>query len=157
MAVSGEVPQESAVPGYPLRNPVEQDLGAMLSNPDFVSGLKLLAQAGMVLETANQTPGLIDATLRTADKVPGCASSSTLPQMEPPSDSAARSAYESNLRELAKRPQVWLKVSEVIRRVNGEVPTDPNSISAADELYGIFGETMCCSAAISEQRPVGDL
>ena len=119
-----------------------RDLGAMLSNPDFVSGLKLLAQAGMVMETANQTPGLIDATLRTTDKVPGLRIViDHLPQMEPPSDSAARSAYESNLRELAKRPQVWLKVSEVIRRVDGQVPTDPNFYKPRlDELYGIFGE-----------------
>jgi predicted TIM-barrel fold metal-dependent hydrolase len=119
-----------------------RDLGAMLSNAEFVSGLKLLAQAGMVLETANQTPGLIDATLRTADKVPGLRIViDHLPQMEPPSDSAARSAYESTLRELAKRPQVWLKVSEVIRRVDGQVPTDPNFYKPRlDELYGIFGE-----------------
>ena len=119
-----------------------RDLGAMLSNPDFVSGLKLLAQAGMVMETANQTPGLIDATLRTTDKVPGLRIViDHLPQMEPPSDSAARSAYESNLRELAKRPQVWLKVSEVIRRVDGQVPTDPSFYKPRlDELFGIFGE-----------------
>jgi predicted TIM-barrel fold metal-dependent hydrolase len=119
-----------------------RDLGAMLSNPDFVSGLKLLAQAGMVLETANQTPGLIDATLRTTDKVPGLRIViDHLPQMEPLTDSAARGAYESNLRELAKRPQVWLKVSEVIRRVDGQVPTDPNFYKPRlDELFGIFGE-----------------
>ena len=41
-------------------------------------------------------------------------------------DSTARAAYDRNLHELAKRPQVWLKVSEVIRRVDGQVPTDPN-------------------------------
>jgi predicted TIM-barrel fold metal-dependent hydrolase len=119
-----------------------RDLGAMLSNAEFVSGLKALAQAGMVLETANQTPGLIDATVRTTDKVPELRIViDHLPQMEPPSDSAARSTYESDLRELAKRPQVWLKVSEVIRRVNGEVPTDPNFYKPRlDELYGIFGE-----------------
>ena len=119
-----------------------RDLGAMLSNPEFVSGLKALAQAGMVLETANQTPGLIDATLRTTDKVPGLRIViDHLPQMEPPSDSAERSAYERNLRELAKRPQVWLKVSEVIRRVEGQVPTDPNFYKPRlDELFGIFGE-----------------
>src|SRR5271157_344521 len=119
-----------------------RDLGAMLSNPDFVSGLKLLAQAGMVLETANQTPGLIDATLRTTDKVPGLRIViDHLPQMEPPTDSAARAAYDSNLHELAKRPQVWLKVSEVIRRVDGQVPTDPNFYKPRlDELFGIFGE-----------------
>ena len=80
-----------------------RDLGAMLSNPDFVAGLKLLAQAGMVMETANQTPGLIDATLRATDKVPGLRIViDHLPQMEPPSESAERSAYERNLRELAK-------------------------------------------------------
>ena len=119
-----------------------RDLGAMLSNAEFVSGLKLLAQAGMVLETANQTPGLIDATVRTTDKVPDLRIViDHLPQMEPPSDAAERAAYVRNLRELAKRPQVWLKVSEVIRRVNGEVPTDPNFYKPRlDELYGIFGE-----------------
>jgi predicted TIM-barrel fold metal-dependent hydrolase len=119
-----------------------RDLGAMLSNPEFVSGLKALAQAGMVLETANQTPGLIDATLRTTDKVPGLRIViDHLPQMEPPADSAARAAYDGNLRELAKRPQVWLKVSEVIRRVEGQVPTDPNFYKPRlDELYGIFGQ-----------------
>ena len=119
-----------------------RDLGAMLANPEFVSGLKALAQAGMVLETANQTPGLIDATLRTADKVPGLRIViDHLPQMEPPTDSAARAAYDSNLRELAKRPQVWLKISEVIRRVDGQVPTDPNFYKPRlDELFGSFGE-----------------
>ena len=119
-----------------------RDLGAMLSNPEFVSGLKALAQAGMVLETANQTPGLIDATLRTTDKVPGLRIViDHLPQMEPPGDAAERGAYERNLRELAKRPQVWLKVSEVIRRVDGQVPTDPNFYKPRlDELFGIFGE-----------------
>jgi predicted TIM-barrel fold metal-dependent hydrolase len=119
-----------------------RDLGAMLSNPDFVSGLKLLAQAGMVLETANQTPGLIDATVRTTDKVPELRIViDHLPQMEPPADAAERSAYDRNLRELAKRPQVWLKVSEVIRRVDGQVPTDPNFYKPRlDELFGIFGE-----------------
>jgi predicted TIM-barrel fold metal-dependent hydrolase len=119
-----------------------RDLGAMLSNPDFVSGLKLLAQAGMVLETANQTLGLIDATLRTTDKVPGLRIViDHLPQMEPPGDAAERGAYDRNLRELAKRPQVWLKVSEVIRRVDGQVPTDPNFYKPRlDELFGIFGE-----------------
>jgi predicted TIM-barrel fold metal-dependent hydrolase len=119
-----------------------RDLGKMLSNPDFVSGLKLLAQAGMVLETANQTPGLIDATVRTTDKVPELRIViDHLPQMEPPGDAAERGAYERNLRELAKRPQVWLKVSEVIRRVDGQVPTDPNFYKPRlDELFGIFGE-----------------
>jgi len=119
-----------------------RDLGKMLSNPDFVSGLKLLAQAGMVLETANQTPGLIDATVRTTDKVPELRIViDHLPQMEPPGDSAARAAYESNLRELGKRPQVWLKVSEVIRRVDGQVPTDPNFYKPRlDQLFDIFGE-----------------
>jgi predicted TIM-barrel fold metal-dependent hydrolase len=122
-----------------------RDLGAMLSNEDFVSGLKLLAQAGMVLETANQTPGLIEATVRTTDKVPGLRIViDHLPQMEPPGDAAERGAYERNLRELAKRPQVWLKVSEVIRRVDGQVPTDPNFYKPRlDELFGVFGEDHC--------------
>jgi len=132
----------------------------MLSNPDFVSGLKLLAQAGMVLETANQTPGLIDATLRTTDKVPGLRIViDHLPQMEPPTDSAARGAYESNLRELAKRPQVWLKVSEVIRPRGWPGPHRPELLQAAPRrTIRHFRRGPCpVRQRFSEQRPVGHL
>jgi predicted TIM-barrel fold metal-dependent hydrolase len=45
------------------------------------------------------------------------------------------------LRELGKRPQVYVKISEVLRRADGKVPTDLNFYrSRLDELFDVFGE-----------------
>ena len=64
-----------------------------------------------------------------------------LPWLEPPTESRARSAYESNLRELGKRPQVYVKVSEVLHRVGGRVPDDLNFYRPRlDEFWEIFGQ-----------------
>src|SRR5260370_383340 len=56
-------------------------------------------------------------------------------------DAAAHRAYAGNLRELGKRPQVYVKISEVLRRVDGRVPEDLNFYRPRlDELWEIFGE-----------------
>ena len=119
-----------------------RNLAAMLSKDEFIAGLKLMSQAGLVLDTANPDPALLDAVIRLTDKVPGLrVVVDHLPQLDPPTEPARRSAYEGNLRELAKRPQVYIKVSEVIRRVDGRVPTDPNFYKPRlDQIFDIFGE-----------------
>jgi L-fuconolactonase len=118
------------------------DLEPELIKPEFVAGLKLLADAGLVLDTANPRPELIDAMVRVADRVPNLRIViDHLPQLDPPAESAALKQYEANLRELAKRPQVYVKISEVLRRVNGRVPSDLNFYRPRlDQLYDIFGE-----------------
>jgi predicted TIM-barrel fold metal-dependent hydrolase len=64
-----------------------------------------------------------------------------LPQLDPPAESPALKQYEANLRELAKRPQVYVKISEVLRRVNGQVPSDLSFYRPRlDQLWDIFGE-----------------
>jgi L-fuconolactonase len=119
-----------------------RNLAAMLSKNEFISGLKLLAQAGLVLDTANPNPDLIETVLRLSDKVSNLrVVVDHLPELDPPSDRGQLSAYEGNLRELAKRPQVYIKVSGVIRRVNGRVPTDPNFYKPRlDQIFDTFGE-----------------
>jgi L-fuconolactonase len=119
-----------------------RDLGAELSKPDFVAGLKALADAGLVLDTANPDVALIDAAVRVTDKVPSLRLViDHLPQLNPPADAAARDRYMGNLRALAKRPQVYVKISQVLRRVDGKVPEDLSFYrSRLDELFGIFGE-----------------
>ncbi len=119
-----------------------RNLGQQLSNPEFVSGLKALADADLELDVANPNPALIAAVVRLTDQVPHLrVVIDHLPQLDPPADAQARSALEANLRELGKRPQVYVKVSEVLRRVDGSVP---NGLSfyqpKLDELWGIFGE-----------------
>ena len=119
-----------------------RNISSELSKPEFIAGLKLLADAGLVLDTANPRPELIEAMVRVSDKVPNLRIViDHLPQLDPPSESAALKQYDANLRELAKRPQVYVKISEVLRRVNGRVPTDLNFYRPRlDQLYGIFGE-----------------
>jgi L-fuconolactonase len=113
-----------------------------LSRPEFIFDLKALAEAGLELDSANPDPALIEDLVRLTDRVPSLrVVVDHLPQLEPPRDSQARSAYESNLRELGKRPQVYVKVSEVLRRVGGRVPTHLNFYRPRlDEIWEIFGE-----------------
>jgi L-fuconolactonase len=119
-----------------------RDIGPELDKPAFIEGLKLLADAGLVLDTANPVPALIESMVRVTDKVPKLRIViDHLPQLDPPAESRARERYENNLRELAKRPQVYVKVSEVLRRVNGQVPVDLNFYRPRlDQLWDIFGE-----------------
>ena len=119
-----------------------RDLGAELSKPAFVSDLKALAEAGLELDTANQDPALIETTVRVTDRVPDLrVVIDHLPQLTPPSEPGARRAYDANLRELGKRPQVYVKISEVLRRADGRVPEDLAFYKPRlDELFGVFGE-----------------
>jgi L-fuconolactonase len=119
-----------------------RDIGAELGKPEFISGLKLLADADLVLDTANPRPELIESMVRVTDKVPNLRIViDHLPQLDPPAESAAFKQYEANLYQLAKRPQVYVKISEVLRRVNNRVPSDLNFYRPRlDQLYDIFGE-----------------
>jgi predicted TIM-barrel fold metal-dependent hydrolase len=119
-----------------------RNLREQLSRPEFISDLKALADAGLELDSANPDPALIEDLVRLTDRVPSLrVVVDHLPQLEPPAESQARSAYESNLRELGKRPQVYVKVSEVLRRVGGRVPTDLDFYRPRlDEIWEIFGQ-----------------
>ena len=94
-----------------------RDLAAHLSNPAFIRDLKLLASTGLVLDTANPDPPLIHAVLRLSDLVPGLKIIlDHLPELTPPQN--------PELQLLAQRPQIFAKVSGIVRNVNGHVPLD---------------------------------
>ncbi|HVW07148.1 MAG TPA: amidohydrolase family protein [Bryobacteraceae bacterium] len=111
-----------------------RNLAVEIAKPAFIDDLRALAAAGLVLDTANQTPELMAAAVRVTDAVPDLRIViDHLPQLAAPAD--------ANLRELGKRPQVYAKVSEVLRRVNGHVPLDLAGYKPKlDEIFGIFGE-----------------
>jgi predicted TIM-barrel fold metal-dependent hydrolase len=119
-----------------------RSLSAEVSKPEFISDLKALAEAGLELDTANPNPALIAAVVRLTDQVPNLrVVVDHLPQLNPPAEPAARDAYQADLRELGKRPQVYVKVSEVLRRVDGRVPDDLNFYRPRlDEIWDIFGQ-----------------
>ena len=120
----------------------DRNIGPELAKPQFISDVKVLADASLELDTANPTPALIADMVRLTDQVPNLRLViDHLSQMELPADQAALRRYQADLRELGKRPQVFLKISEVLRRVNGRVPLDVNFYrSRLDEFWDIFGQ-----------------
>jgi predicted TIM-barrel fold metal-dependent hydrolase len=119
-----------------------RDLGAAAQNTDFVAGLKLLAQAGLVLETANPDAALIAAVVQLSNRVPDLRIVlDHLPHAQIPSDAAARAAYDADLRELSHRPNIYVKGSEIVKRVDGRVSLDAATYKAQlDQLWDLFGE-----------------
>lgn len=120
----------------------DRDLPSQLANPRFVSDLHFLAQAGFVLDTANPKQALMTALVRLTDQVPNLRLViDHLPQLTIPQEDPVRKTLDANLRELGKRPQVYVKISEVLRRVDGKIPQSLSFYrERLDELFSIFGE-----------------
>jgi predicted TIM-barrel fold metal-dependent hydrolase len=119
-----------------------RDLPGTLGNQAVMADLKRLSDAGLSLDTANQNPALIAAVVKITDAVPNLRIIiDHLPQMALPSDPAALRDYRANLHRLGERPNVYVKLSEVYRRVGENIPRDLNVYRATlDELSGVFGE-----------------
>jgi predicted TIM-barrel fold metal-dependent hydrolase len=119
-----------------------RDLGAAILKPEFRLGLQLLAEAGLVLETANPNPPLIAAIVQVSDRVPNLRIViDHLPHAEIPADPASRASCDANLRELAHRPNIYVKGSEIVQRVSGRVSLDPGLYKASlDQMWETFGE-----------------
>jgi L-fucono-1,5-lactonase len=117
-----------------------RDITKQADNPAFIDGLKLVAQADLVLDTANPRVDLLEAILKITDKVPDLrVVLDHLPSLEPRSDN--RQAYDVALGELQKRPRIYVKLSAVIHRVNGQVSTELAPYrDRLDHLVEIFGE-----------------
>lgn len=119
-----------------------RDLGRELAKPAFIADLKRLAQAGLTLDSANPTPALIADLARVTDSVPDLRIVvDHLPQIDKPSDAAALKTYQKDLGRLTDRPNVYVKISQIYRRVNGQVPRDLSRYRATiDEVFSRFGE-----------------
>jgi predicted TIM-barrel fold metal-dependent hydrolase len=119
-----------------------RDLAADLENPGFIDGLKALAAAGLVLETANPDPRLIDAIVEVAERVPDLRIViDHLPHAPIPTEPDARDRYWENLRLLAGSPRVFVKLSEIPVRTNEKLVTDQHFYQASlDAIWDIFGE-----------------
>jgi L-fuconolactonase len=110
-----------------------RSLGRELAKRPFIDGLKLLASSGLSLDTANPDRDLMAAVVRLTDRVPELrVVVDHLPQMDP---------AEAHLKELSARPQVYVKISQVLRRVGNRVPEDLAFYrDRLDAVFGAFGE-----------------
>jgi predicted TIM-barrel fold metal-dependent hydrolase len=117
-----------------------RDIVKQSANPAFIEGLKLVAEADLVLDTANPRMTLLQAMVAIHDKVPNLRIVlDHLPNFEP--TEAERPAYLAILKEIAQRPQMYVKLSAIIRRVDGNVSTDLGGYRAKlDLLMATFGE-----------------
>ena len=117
-----------------------RDFTKQVSNPAFISGMKLLAQAGLTLDTANPQVALLEGIVRLTDQVPNLrVVLDHLPSLDP--TQAERPAYDKALAEIGKRPQIYVKLSGVIHRINEKVSLDLNTYrDRLDSLIGVFGE-----------------
>ncbi len=139
--------------GFRYGNVWGYSITTQTDNPVFIDGLKLVAEADLVLDTGNPRPDLIAAVLKIKDKVPDLRividhTANLAPDPTPPANGRGvispsdRAVLESNLRELVKRPNVFFKLSEIMRmQPDGTPVTDPAAYKTRlDYLLDIFGE-----------------
>jgi predicted TIM-barrel fold metal-dependent hydrolase len=101
-----------------------RSLAVEVARPAFIDGLKRVAAAGLVLDTANPDAALMEAVVRATDAVPELrVVLDHLPQL------ALDAHSRPLLRELGRRPQVFAKLSAI----------PDNSRARLDELMDIFG------------------
>ncbi|MCA9216713.1 MAG: amidohydrolase [Planctomycetales bacterium] len=116
------------------------DLSQQLDNPTFVSGLKRLADADLVLDSANPNIKFLQAIVRTTDLVPDLRIVvDHLPNLEPTQQTLAE--YNQLLDEIRDRPNVFVKLSSVIHPVNGKISKELSPYeNRLDTLMQVFGE-----------------
>lgn len=119
-----------------------RDITAQVESPPFIAGLKRLADADLVMDTANPRLSLLQAIVRATDRVPTLrVVLDHLPALPMPETAADRATLETVLRDLGARPQVFVKLSAIIHDVKGRISTDVGSYQAwLDRLMEVFGE-----------------
>ena len=112
----------------------------LLENASVVDNLKLLAQADLVLETANPSIELLQTVVRVNDLVPELRIViDHLPVMDPTPEELP--LYTSTLEQIRQRANLFVKLSEILHRVDGTVAKDLASHrERLDRLIKIFGE-----------------
>lgn len=116
-------------------------LAQQVSNPVFVEGLRLLEQAGLSMDTANPRADLLEAVIRVTDRVPGLrVIIDHLPGYLWRISGREQEAVDALLAKLAQRPSVYIKVSAVMRMIQGQASTDPALYKPVlDQIYDMFG------------------
>jgi predicted TIM-barrel fold metal-dependent hydrolase len=125
-----------------IRYGLGRQQGKELDRPEFVADLKALADADLVLDTANPSVSLLADVVRVSDKVPNLRIVvDHLPQMVPPTEPAQRASYDASMKAFRDRPQIYVKVSEVLLRLeDNSIPTDLAFYRPRiDEILDVFG------------------
>jgi L-fucono-1,5-lactonase len=120
----------------------DRDFRAGVTKGQGIAGLKLLAEADLVLDTVGPRVEFLESVVRVTDAVPNLRIViDHLPHFARPEEPPQAAAYDAAMRELGQRPQVFVKVSEVLNSVNGRVPRELSFYRPKlDEMWETFGE-----------------
>jgi L-fuconolactonase len=118
-----------------------RDLLSDLNKPYFLDGLRALADAGLVFESANPDARLIHALLQIIEAVPHLrVVIDHLPNAKVPTEPEALNAYHRDLDALARHSLVYVKLSEIPVMKEGKLNRDKASYRAKlDPLWNLFG------------------
>jgi L-fuconolactonase len=118
----------------------DYNLVEQVKNPVFLQELQRLAQADLVLDTANPQVDLLEAIVKVSDAVPDLRIVlDHLPSLDPSPSEQAR--YDTVLRELGSRRKIFAKLSSIDHQVNGKVVSGLAAHRARlDLLMETFGE-----------------
>jgi len=131
-----ELASDSLFKGIRSGNLWGRDFHAGVRSDAYVSDVAQLAEAGLSLDSANPSVGLLEDVLVLTDKVPTLqVVLDHLPKLFPPPDEAAR--FTTVLREISQRPNIAVKVSAVLRPGEGyDLAVYKDKL---DEMWETFG------------------
>ena len=114
-------------------------IAANLSRPGFVAGMQRLADLDLQLDAIGDHNIFADL-IRLTDSTPRLRVVINHLPFDPAKDDGARRKAENALRELGHRPQVYAKVSGVLRQTGGRVPLELAFYrESLDQLWVTFG------------------
>ena len=118
-----------------------RDLSTDRTRPQFVDDLHELARAGLTFESANPDRALLSALVAVAQQVPDLRIViDHLPHAEVPVEPGAQRAFLSDLEELSRSRNVFIKLSEILAPHPAEVQTSSAPYRARlDRLWDLFG------------------
>jgi L-fuconolactonase len=128
------------------------NLARQLDDPQFVAGLKVLAEADMVLDLSNPQLDLLQAAVRTSDLVPNLRIIvDHLAGFYPAPEEWL--AVDAVLREIAGRPHIYGKISGFMLRGPQNTPalTVAMHRERLDKFFAAFGEDRVFGGAYSDE------
>ena len=116
-----------------------KSLSAENAQADFIRDLKKLAAAGLEMDAIGG-PAILPDVVRISEQVPKLRIVINHMPFDAPENPNARALYQNALREIARRPQVYAKVSGVLRRRDDRLVEDASFYRPSlDELWDVFG------------------
>jgi len=135
--------------GIRLSNLWGRNVEELLKKPQVWTDLKALSDAGLSLDFGGGARE-VQQLLMITDRIPGIRIViNHLPGARVPDDPAVRATWQQQTRELAKRPNIYVKFSEIYQRVDerdqrvqsgGRIPRDLAFYKPRlDEIWDTFG------------------